>query len=49
MLRAASQQAAQGEMRRFVDETLPRLADVLASKELLLRCFRLLEEKGGGG
>ncbi len=46
VLRAASQQAARGEMQRFVGETLPRLADVLASKELLLHCFQILEQVG---
>ena len=47
MLRAAAQQAARGETQRFIDEALPRLADVLASKELLARCFEGLEGSEG--
>ncbi|GAB4814696.1 hypothetical protein N2152v2_001742 [Parachlorella kessleri] len=44
VLKAASQQATRADMQGFVVHTLPRLAEVLASKELLLRCFEQLED-----
>lgn len=45
VLAQAQEAAIRGELAAFVDGCLPALADVLASKRLLLRCFELLAEQ----
>lgn len=45
VLVAAQEAAIRRELAAFVDGCLPALADVLASKRLLLRCFELLAEQ----
>ena len=44
-LAAAQEAGIRAELAEFVEHGLPALADVLASRELLLRCFMLLDEE----
>ncbi|KAI7837045.1 hypothetical protein COHA_009122 [Chlorella ohadii] len=44
-LEAAREAAVRDELSLFVEQTLPRLAEVLSSRELLLRCFEAAAEQ----
>lgn len=47
-LEAAREAAVRQELGAFVEQALPRLAEVLSSRTLLLRCFAAAGEGGSG-